>query len=92
MPSTLKRTFTIREFARMLDVIMGNGLADDSTNLMDQWRKVLAAAAAVRHQSLASAAGQDDVMDPYGKARGAYRKMENELMPALDSILRYAAN
>ena len=97
--SLLKRTFTIREFARMLDVLeereeqapQGAGLNGErlaaNTKL---WRKLPAKAASVRHLALAPDAADNDVVDPYRRSDEYYRQMEDELAPAIISILRFA--
>ncbi|MDQ0866608.1 arsenate reductase/protein-tyrosine-phosphatase family protein [Arthrobacter globiformis] len=97
--SLLKRTFTIREFARMLDVLEeregqapqrvgpnGERLAAN-TKL---WRKLPARAASVRHLALAPDAADNDVVDPYRRSADYYRQMEDELAPAIISVLRFA--
>jgi protein-tyrosine phosphatase len=97
--SLLKRTFTIREFARMLDVLeeregqapQGAGLNGErlaaNTKL---WRKLPARAASVRHLALAPDAADNDVVDPYRRSADYYRQMEDELAPSIISILRFA--
>ncbi|WP_395398813.1 low molecular weight phosphatase family protein [Arthrobacter sp. UC242_113] len=97
--SLLKRTFTIREFARMLDVLeeredpahRNGGLNGErlaaNTKL---WRKLPAKAASVRHLALAPDAADNDVVDPYRRSDEYYRQMEDELAPAIISILRFA--
>ena len=97
--SLLKRTFTIREFARMLDVLEGReGQAPASGDLNGErlaantrlWRKLPARAASVRHLALAPDAADNDVVDPYRRSEDYYRQMEDELAPAIISILRFA--
>ncbi|WP_142057098.1 low molecular weight phosphatase family protein [Pseudarthrobacter sp. B4EP4b] len=100
--SLLKRTFTIREFARMLDVLdqraeaAGNpseGMDDDGDPLAANhafWRGLPARAAAVRHLSLPADSAENDIIDPYRRAPEVYRQMEDELAPAIVSILRHA--
>jgi protein-tyrosine phosphatase len=100
--SLLKRTFTIREFARMLDVLdqraeaAGNpseGTDDDGDPLAANhafWRGLPARAAAVRHLSLPTDSAENDIIDPYRRAPEVYRQMEDELAPAIVSILRHA--
>ncbi|WP_455835291.1 arsenate reductase/protein-tyrosine-phosphatase family protein [Pseudarthrobacter siccitolerans] len=100
--SFLKRTFTIREFARMLDVLdqraesAGNapeGTSDDGDPLaanLTFWRGLPARAAAVRHLSLPADSAENDIIDPYRRAPEVYRQMEDELAPAIVSILRHA--
>ncbi|MDP9904573.1 protein-tyrosine phosphatase [Arthrobacter bambusae] len=94
--SLLKRTFTVREFARMLEVLGSNDPVSSGAGPMSNagiaafWRELPAKAAEVRYLSLPSVAGQDDVVDPYRRGPDAYRQMEDELAPALLAILRFA--
>jgi protein-tyrosine phosphatase len=97
--SLLKRTFTIREFARMLDVLEEReGQAPQGGRLNGErlaantrlWRKLPARAASVRHLALAPDAADNDVVDPYRRSADYYRQMEDELAPAIISILRFA--
>lgn len=107
--SLLKRTFTIREFARMLDVLEeretppsggstpsggssqsgGNHHHRISANT-ELWRALPAQAASVRHLALAPEAADNDVVDPYRRSADYYRQMEDELAPAIISVLRFA--
>ncbi|MFF1252913.1 low molecular weight phosphatase family protein [Pseudarthrobacter sp. NPDC058329] len=101
--SLLKRTFTIREFARMLDVLDERaaasegepvpGTSDGGNPLAANhafWRGLPARAAAVRHLSLPADSSENDIIDPYRRAPEVYRQMEDELAPAIVSILRHA--
>jgi protein-tyrosine phosphatase len=102
--SLLKRTFTIREFARMLDVLderdashppaaAASDVPDGGDPLAANtafWRGLPARAAGVRHLSLPADAAENDVIDPYRRAPEVYRQMEDELAPAIVSILRHA--
>jgi len=103
--SLLKRTFTIREFARMLDVLderdassqppaaAASDMPDGGDPLAANtafWRGLPARAAGVRHLSLPVDAAENDVIDPYRRAPEVYRQMEDELAPAIVSILRHA--
>lgn len=102
--SLLKRTFTIREFARMLDVLDQRAAAsggsaparddDDDGGWLGAntafWKSLPARAAGVRHLSLPADATENDIVDPYRRAPEVYRQMEDELAPAIVSILRHA--
>ena len=102
--SLLKRTFTIREFARMLDVLDQRAAAsggsaparddDDDGGWLGAntafWKSLPARAAGVRHLSLPADAAENDIVDPYRRAPEVYRQMEDELAPAIVSILRHA--
>jgi protein-tyrosine phosphatase len=103
--SLLKRTFTIREFARMLDVLDDRaGTAADSAAQRPAaadggdplsantafWRGLPARAASVRHLSLPADSAENDIIDPYRRSPDVYRQMEDELAPAIVSVLRHA--
>jgi protein-tyrosine phosphatase len=100
--SLLKRTFTIREFARMLEAleerdgaaaaagepaVAPHPKAPDAGTL---WRGLPARLASVRHLALAADSSDNDVVDPYKRSAEVYRQMEDELAPAILTILRYA--
>jgi protein-tyrosine phosphatase len=89
--SLLRRTFTIREFARMLDVLAQRDT--DPTPAADVpalWSGLPARAASVRHLALAGEASDNDVVDPYRRGEETYRQMEDELAPAILTVLRFA--
>ncbi|MFF2245380.1 low molecular weight phosphatase family protein [Arthrobacter sp. NPDC058130] len=94
--SLLRRTFTIREFARMLKVLeqrdteQNDGAQAPAADLPAFWRALPVRAAAVRHLALAEDASENDVVDPYRRGEDMYRQMEDELAPALLTILRFA--
>ncbi|MFJ5861007.1 low molecular weight phosphatase family protein [Pseudarthrobacter sp. NPDC092439] len=108
--SLLKRTFTIREFARMLDVLdqrAADGVAEAGAAVVPStadahdggsplaanaayWRGLPARAAGVRHLSLPADSSENDIVDPYRRDPGVYRQMEDQLAPAIVSILRHA--
>ncbi|UKA62118.1 low molecular weight phosphatase family protein [Arthrobacter sp. FW306-04-A] len=89
--SLLKRTFTIREFARMVNALEERGDASPSgSDYTQQWRDLPARASSVRHLVLAAEASENDVADPYKQGADAYLRMEDELAPAILRILRYA--
>ncbi len=106
--SLLKRTFTIREFARMLNVLdqraaenvsqpaaglPSEAASDDESRLAANaafWRGLPARAAGVRHLSLPADPADNDIVDPYRRSPEVYREMEDQLAPAIVSILRHA--
>ena len=88
--SLLKRTFTIREFARMLEVLEQRDTPSAAVDLPTFWRELPARAASVRHLALAPDASDNDVVDPYRRGPELYHQMEDELAPAILTILRFA--
>jgi len=92
--SLLKRTFTVREFARMLSQLeLREGQPKHSAAITggpEGWRTLPARAASVRHLSLAADLSDNDVVDPYQRGQEAYDAMESQLSPAVMAILRFA--
>ncbi len=94
--SLLKRTFTIREFARLLGALEERDAQGDSpagteaADVGSLWRGLPARLASVRHLALAADAADNDVIDPYRRGPERYRQMEDELAPAILKILRWA--
>ncbi|MEK0155875.1 low molecular weight phosphatase family protein [Arthrobacter oryzae] len=100
--SLLKRTFTIREFARMLEALEERDAAaaaagepagaphDKAPDAGTLWRGLPARLASVRHLALAADSADNEVVDPYKRSPEVYRQMEDELAPAILTILRYA--
>lgn len=90
VPAMLKRTFTIREFGRMLGHLSSYDAEKSPEDVVGFWREVPARANAVRHATLAVTDGDNDVIDPFGRPHEVYRQMEDELIPALNAIVGYA--
>lgn len=88
--SLLKRTFTIREFARMLKVLEQRDEPTPSADVAALWRELPARAASVRHLALAQEPDDNDVVDPYRRGTNVYEQMEDQLAPAILGILRFA--
>lgn len=101
-PSLLRRTFTIREFARMLEVLEERGGTGTETvmppsdayssrsDLKTLWQELPGRAASVRHLALAADPADNDVVDPYRRSADYYHRMEDELAPAILTVLRFA--
>lgn len=92
--SLLKRTFTIREFARLLSQLelregLPEGAASDTAGAAG-WRSLPARAASVRHLALVAEPTDNDVVDPYRRGQEVYDEMENQLAPAILAVLRFA--
>ena len=97
--SLLRRTFTIREFARLLSQLeLRHGLPGQGLTLhgvadaggTENWRSLPARAASVRHLALPSDPADNDVVDPYGRGQDVYDAMEDQLAPAVLAVLRFA--
>lgn len=89
--SLLRRTFTVREFARMLEILgQRESTPAPAADLAALWRELPARAASVRHLALVEDASENDVVDPYRRGEEMYLQMEDELAPAILTILRFA--
>lgn len=84
-PTLLKRTFTIREFARLLEMA-----EMEPATAEERWRLLLLRAPRLR--SLVPAEGEDDdVVDPYRREPEIYAAMVQQLSPAVNAIISWEA-
>lgn len=81
-PVMLRRTFTLREFARLLPFVQ----LDDSLRGADRWRGAIPKALRAR-SAQAGAPEDDDVVDPYKRGEEVYQLMSRQLAPAQQVIL-----
>ncbi|MEE2567924.1 low molecular weight phosphatase family protein [Pseudarthrobacter sp. J64] len=89
-PVALRRTFTIREFARMLDHLAQTPNPEESMeDILAAWRSLPSAAGSVRHLTLASTPLDDDVVDPYRQDASVYEQMAHQLLPALNAVTHF---
>ena len=86
-PRAARRTFTLREFGRLLSVVEAVGLPDD---LEDRARAVVEAAASNRGLVRADRPEDDDLEDPYMGPESGYvvcaQLVHDALQPPLDLI------
>lgn len=85
-PLFLKKTFTLREFARVLPSVPANTELDSA----ERWR------VAVKHSLRDRSVGYlgpkfDDVIDPYRQSSVVFRQMADELIPAVKAIVGWEA-
>ncbi|WP_309132740.1 low molecular weight phosphatase family protein [Brevibacterium sp.] len=83
-PRSLRRAFTVREFARILPAVPPeNGIPAEQ-----RWQSLVALAQRYRQPTVGSLA-LDDVIDPYGRSAATYREMIEQLLPALRGIVEW---
>jgi protein-tyrosine phosphatase len=83
-PSLLRRTFTLREFARLITTAGG----DPSLDGPNRWRAVLPKV--VRARSIHPTDPlEDDVVDPYRRPAEVYEQMVRELVPATNTLVEW---
>ena len=87
-PGAVRRTFTLREFARLAGAVDPAALdarAGEAVSTADRLRALIPLAAARRSQVAAS---EDDVVDPYRQAPAVYRASYDQIGPAVAAIAR----
>ena len=86
-PSVVRRTFTLRELARLARAVDPAALPAGSPGT--RLAALLPLAAAQRGQRTVTA-GEDDVVDPYGGDAALYQRSFDELRPAVTTIASIA--
>ncbi|PVE19076.1 low molecular weight phosphatase family protein [Arthrobacter sp. Bz4] len=85
-PSMLRRTYTLREFARIYEHLE----LDESLEAPDRWRTAITKAFRARSAHTATA-DEDNVVDPYRRPDGVYQQMQNEIGPAIRTLIASSA-
>lgn len=83
-PAAVRRTFTLLEFARLLEGVDPSALPDGE--LQERLRAAVPLAASRRRQVLDPAL--DDVVDPYRQSADVYRTAFHDIRRAVDTIIR----
>ncbi|MFD1212066.1 low molecular weight phosphatase family protein [Arthrobacter sp. GCM10027362] len=93
-PGVLRRTFTLREFGRMVQHLNSTAgcreLFEGET--ATRWRRLVSSAPAVRPETLADGEQDDDIVDPYHRPADAYAQMLSEMLPALQALRAFEAS
>lgn len=87
-PGAVRRTFTLREFARLAQAVDPAALdarAGAGATTAERIKALIPLAAA---QRTAVAASEDDVIDPYMRAPEVYRQAYDQIAPAVATIAR----
>lgn len=86
-PGLLRRTFTLRELARILPEVETPRSAD----VAERWAAVLPLA--LRARSMRGHLPEDDdVVDPYRRSDDLYEQMRQEITPAVQTLLDWERN
>lgn len=90
-PAAAKYTFTLREFARIVDEVPDAEFATAVAGARQPVRAALKAV--VSHRGLLPPAAPStlDVVDPYGRSARVHEKAAAEVAPAVNSIARFFA-
>jgi protein-tyrosine phosphatase len=81
-PSLLRRTFTLRELARLLPLVEGQR----GVGASERWTAALAVALRMPNPA---GPEEDDVLDPYRRSDELYQEMLRQLTPAVDILLSW---
>lgn len=91
VPSRMRRTFTVREFARLASTLSTEAAraAADAAGTDPKARLAAVLQAVSAQRGLMPAAPEDDdVIDPYRRSQETYAKSAAQLIPALDEVER----
>lgn len=88
-PAATRRTFTLRELARLVRLVDPAELSQGS--LEERLRALVPAAAAKRGLVPVADPGEDDVLDPYRGTDEMYDAMAAQVVPAVDALLAAVA-
>ena len=81
------RTFTLKEFTRLVRAIDPATLPPLEDGIVERARALVRAAAALRGWLLAPTADADEVYDPYGAPLTFFRSIGDEIHQALDPVV-----
>ena len=88
-PAALRRVFTVRDFADLVDGLTAvDPESDPLADLDASWVRHVAAAGARRRGAIVTRQSGVDVTDPIGGPPSAFRQMAHELDAALGPIVR----
>lgn len=87
VPSALRRTFTLRELARILPL-----LPDFPESGAELWRRAMPRAIRLRSAAPGGTPENDDVVDPYRRPDDVHERMMAELLPAVQTIIAWSAS
>lgn len=85
-PEALRRTFSLREFARLLDTVDSGRLPRARAA---RWMRLAPELAANRTSARLLDPTQDDVVDPFGQGPEVFRRMSSQIVPAVERIIAF---
>ncbi|WP_343959352.1 low molecular weight phosphatase family protein [Yaniella flava] len=90
-PKALRKTFTLRELARIAEVVPDEDLlVEDSRGPTNRLRAAVEAAALNRGVALPPENPDDnDVLDPFRRSQETYLASRDQLVPAVDDVTKY---
>lgn len=84
VPQALRKTFTLRELARILPQVP----VERSASPQERWRSTVVWAAR-RRRAVAGEPEADDVVDPFRRPESVLWEMAGQLVPAADALVQW---
>ena len=90
-PRALRRTFTLRELARIAELVPDEDISlSEDANLVKNMKALVEAAAVNRGLSASFEDPEDDdVVDPYRRSEQTYKESRDQVMIALGGVVNY---
>ncbi|GAA4118531.1 arsenate reductase/protein-tyrosine-phosphatase family protein [Enteractinococcus coprophilus] len=90
-PNILRRAFTLREFARISDVVPASQLhAPSAQTPADKLRHAVERAASYRGIPIPPDAPEDDdILDPYQRSEQTYQTSRDQIVAAVETVIAY---
>jgi protein-tyrosine phosphatase len=89
-PAKVRQTFTLRQFARMVDAVPPPPGLDERT-VPDRMRALVQQVDANRHLVRSVPSEEDDLTDPVGRPIEAFEECAAEIRRSLDAVMRVIA-
>ena len=90
-PSAIRKTFTIREFARIAQEITVGDIDEFQKHGMTSLESGVASANILRGAAAKLSESEYNIIDPYGQPESVYRESASELVPAVRDIADFLA-
>jgi protein-tyrosine phosphatase len=90
-PRALRRTFTLRELARIAELVSDEELSSEpDASLVDKLKMAVEVAAVNRGLGVPFAnPSDDDIIDPYRRSKETYRESRDQVVAALGKVVAY---
>ena len=90
-PRALRRTFTLRELARIAELVPNEDIAfSEEANLVENMKALIEAAAVNRGLAVSFVHPEEsDVIDPYRRSKQTYYESRDQVVAALGAVVTY---
>jgi protein-tyrosine phosphatase len=88
VPRATRKTFTLREFARLAAGITSADLPPAADSIADSLRQLVEVVASRRGMvPPPESPDEDDIIDPYQRSEAIYQQSAQEMVPAVDGVV-----